>query len=330
MTDAAETRDDIYWTRFMAGLCGPALTPEEKTAQLQAVTEADITGHMLAAAAAYLLDHALPLSIDGIDVCGTGGDSGKNAVKTFNISTAVAFVLAAGGVSVVKHGNRGVSSLSGSSDVLAALNVPVATTADEALQQHKTHGLCFISAPAFHPALGILAPIRRSLGRPSFLNLLGPLCNPARTSRQLIGVYSKQYLPAMAEAAKLLGRAEVMAVHSDDGLDEISISALTHISHLKNGAVTETSLTPELFGVSPAPLEKLAGGTAQQNGAIIHAVFSGTGGPLLDIICVNSAAGFMMTGKADNLPQGYALAKETVQSGAALAKLKAMKVAPKP
>ena len=328
MTAAAEKRDDIYWTRLMADLCGPALTAEEKAARLLAVEEADITGAMLAAAAAYLLDHALPLSIEGIDVCGTGGDSGKNSVKTFNISTAVAFVLAAGGVSVVKHGNRGVSSLSGSSDVLAALNVPVCTAADDALKQHGTHGLCFISAPAFHPALGILAPIRRSLGRPSFLNLLGPLCNPARTSKQLIGVYSKAYLPAMAEAAQLLGRSEVMAVHSDDGLDEISISAMTHVARLKNGIISENTLVPEMFGVKEAPLEKLAGGTAQQNGAIIHAVFSGTGGPLLDIICVNAAAGFMMAGKADNLTRGYALAKETVQRGAALAKLKAMKVAP--
>jgi len=317
--------DTLKWTRFMAALCGPELAPEEKLEKLQSVTDEDITGPMLAAAAAYLMDHAQPLEIEGIDVCGTGGDSGNNAVKTFNVSTAVAFVLAAAGVSVVKHGNRGVSSLSGSSDVLAALQVPVSTTTAEALAQHGAHGLCFVSAPAFHPALGILAPLRRSLGRPTFLNLLGPLCNPARTSRQLIGVYAARYLQPMAEAAGLLGRSSVLTVHSDDGLDEISVSAASSLYRLAGGKLSPLRVAPEDFGLAAAPAEKLQGGSPQQNAAIIHAVFSGTGGPLCDIVAVNAGAGLQLAGRTADMKSGYQLALETIRSGAALKKLIAMK-----
>lgn len=327
MTDAARQPDaeTLKWTQMMAALCGTALNPEEKLETLKSVTDDDISGPMLAAAAAYLMDHAQPLEIEGIDVCGTGGDGGKNAVKTFNVSTAVAFVLAAAGVSVVKHGNRGVSSLSGSSDVLAALQVPVATTSAEALAQHAAHGLCFVSAPAFHPALEILAPLRRSLGRPTFLNLLGPLCNPARTTRQLIGVYAARYLQPVAEAAGLLGRTSVLTVHSDDGLDEISISAGSALCCLEQGKVLPLRVTPEDAGLAPAPLEKLQGGSPQQNAAIIHAVFSGTRGPLADIVAVNAGAGLMLAGRAADLKSGYDIAQETLRSGAALKKLVAMK-----
>ncbi|MDE1153304.1 MAG: anthranilate phosphoribosyltransferase [Micavibrio sp.] len=313
------------WTAFMADLCGDDLSANEKTALLSVVNDADINGPMLAATAHYLLSRALPLNIDGIDVCGTGGDKSKNSLKTFNISTAVAFVMAAAGVSVVKHGNRAVSSFSGSSDVLAALHVPVCTTAPEAEAQHAAHNLCFVSAPAFHPALAVLAPIRRALARPTFLNLLGPLCNPARTKKQLMGVFDLRFLPAVAEAAKLLGRTDLMAVHSEDGLDEISLSAPTDIYRLHNGSIDNAKVTPEDFGAVPAPLEKLAGGSSEQNAAIIHAVFSGTPGPLLDVICVNAAAGFVTNGTAPDFKTGMSLARDTVKSGAALRKLKAMK-----
>ena len=313
------------WTGFMADLCGDTLDAAMKTALLLSVRDEDITGDMLAATAGYMLSKALPLKIEGIDVCGTGGDTSKTAVKTFNISTGVAFVMAAAGVSVVKHGNRGVSSLSGSSDVLASLKVPLCTTAEDALAQHKAHNLCFVSAPAFHPSLAVLAPIRRALGRPSFLNLLGPLCNPARTSKQLMGVYSARFLPAMAEAVKALGRTDAMVVHSEDGLDEISLAAPTDAYVLKNGAITAERITIEDAGLKAAPLEKLAGGSSDQNAAIIHAIFSGTQGAGFDCLCINAAAGFLVAGRSANLKEGAWLAAETIKSGLALQKLKNMK-----
>jgi len=313
------------WTTFMADLCGNELSDAEKTALLSVINDDDITGDMLAATANYLLARAIPLHIAGIDVCGTGGDKSKNSLKTFNISTAVAFVMAAAGVSVIKHGNRAVSSFSGSSDVLAALRVPVCTTAEEALAQHGAHNLCFISAPAFHPALATLAPIRRLLARPTFLNLLGPLCNPARTEKQLMGVFNLRFLPAVIEAGKILGRSDMLVAHSEDGLDEISLSAPTDIYRLSGGNIEHMKLTPEDFGTPPAPLEKLSGGSAEQNAAIIHAVFSGTPGPLRDVICINAAAGLVTAGTVADYKTGMELARDTIQSGKALQKLKSMK-----
>jgi anthranilate phosphoribosyltransferase len=203
------------------------------------------------------------------------------------------------------------------------LKIPVATNAAMAKMQHTKHNLCFVSAPAFHPSLASLAPVRKALGRPTFLNLLGPLCNPARTARQVMGVYGFQ--DAVTDAGKRLGRNEMMVVHAEDGLDEISLSDLTRILHVKNGKVEEMVICPEDVGLTTVPLEKLKGGSAEQNAAIIHAVFSGTEGPPADIICINAAAAFVTAGKDPDLKAGLARAKEIVGSELALKKLKDMK-----
>jgi anthranilate phosphoribosyltransferase len=316
------------WPDFMALLCGDAATPAEKSAALQSVAAADITGEMLAGCARYLLEKSIPLPIDdpgAIDVCGTGGDKSRNDVKTFNISTAAAFVLAAGGVSVIKHGNRAVSSDSGSSDVLEALGVAVCTTPEQAKAHFSRHHLCFVAAPAFHPALLKLAPIRKALGKPTFLNLLGPLCNPARIKKQLIGVFDPAFLPPMAEAARLLGKTDVMVVHSEDGLDELSISAPTHICRLKDGKISSGKISPEEIGIKTAPIETLRGGTAKQNAVIIRDIFFGLQGPTSDIVCLNAAAGFVIAGHAPNLQQGLRRAQQVVAGGLALKKLSEMK-----
>ncbi len=262
------------WGSFMEGLCGEDGTAEEKRAALLSVKPEEITGVMLADCARYLMQQAVPLDLDGgrgIDICGTGGDSG---IKIFNVSTAAAFVLAASGVDIIKHGNKAVSGLSGSSDVLEALGVPVCITPEQARAQYRRHHLCFISAPAFHPVLKSLALIRKSLGRPSFLNLLGPLCNPAATKRQLIGIFDAAFLLPVIEAAWILDKTDVMVVHGEDGLDEISISAPTYFCHLKNEKIIEGKITPDKVGVQTYPLEKLQGGSAVENAAIIHAAFS--------------------------------------------------------
>lgn len=313
------------WAETMSKLCDERYPVGGKAAILQGVKDEDITGEMLAACARFLMQRVLPLNLKGMDVCGTGGDRSKDNVKTFNISTAVAFVVAAGGVSVIKHGNRAVSSQSGSSDVLAALHVPVATNAAMAGIQHGKHGLCFVSAPAFHPALASLAPVRKSVGRPTFLNLLGPLCNPARTARQVMGVFG--YQQQMAEAAKQLGRADVMIVHAEDGLDEISLSDLTRILRIRDGKIEETILCPEDVGLATVPIEELKGGTAEESAAIITAVFEGQAGPAADIVCLNAAAGFVVAGKAQDIAEGLALARQAIADGRALAKLNAMKTA---
>jgi len=311
------------WATLMAAFCDPAIADQDKTDMLAALQTVEITGNMLAACASYLLSQALPLPLDtnALDVCGTGGDKSKNNVKTFNISTAVAFVLAAGGTPVIKHGNRAVSSQSGSSDVLAALKVPVCTTAAQAQAAFAQHNLCFVAAPAFHPCLKSLAVARKMLGQPTFINLLGPLCNPARVTKQVMGVFDRKYMEPVAQAAHILGKTDMMILHSADGLDEISIAAPTHICRLQNGTFTTYDVTPEDAGLPPATLTALSGGDATTNAGIIFDTFTRPEGPAADIISLNAAAGFITAGKAANLKEGVNLAREALYSGYAMQKL---------
>lgn len=303
------------WTDIMARLCGEG-GEGEKAALLSSVTADDITAEMLAACASFLLDRAVPLALEGIDVCGTGG----SRAKTFNVSTAAALVLAGGGVSVVKHGNRAVSSASGSSDVLAALKIPVAASAAEARECHARHNICFVSAPAFHPSLSSLAPVRRALGRPTFFNVLGPLCNPARVKRQVIGVYDGKFLPAVAGAARLLGKEDVMVVHAGDGLDEFSLSAPARVARL--GGVE--TVAPEDAGLASVPPGQVRGGGPEENAAIIRAVFAGGGGPCADIVCLNAAAGFVVAGAELDMKRGVSRARDVIGQGLALKKMEEM------
>jgi len=314
---------DKKYIEMMGKLCDEQYPAAAKLTLLQAVKDEDITGAMLAVCARELMRRALPLELKGIDVCGTGGDKSKNNIKTFNISTAVAFVVAAADVSIIKHGNRAVSSVAGSSDVLSALRVAVCTNAAQAKAQHSKHNLCFVSAAAFHPALASLAPVRKALGKPSFLNLLGPLCNPARTPRQVMGVYGFQ--AEVAEAAKRLGRTDMMIVRSEDGLDEISLSDFTQIFHVKDGKIEQSIICPEDAGLSTVAIEKLQGGSAEKNAAIIETIFSGTEGPAADIVCLNAAAAFMISGLSENLVQGVERARKVLSSGGAAKKLKEMR-----
>lgn len=278
-----------------------------------------LTPNALAGAVDAVMSRMLdfPEFPDAIDCCGTGGDGRA----TYNISTAVAFVLAARGVTVAKHGNRAVSSQSGSADVLEALGVNTAISRSRAAEiMHKTH-IGFLYAPAFHLGFARLAPIRRAVGRRTILNLLGPLCNPARVQRQLIGVFAPEYCALVAETAQLLGQTHVMVVHGDDGTDELSITGNTHAAILQNGSITYATIRPQDAGLMPAEGRALIGGKAQQNASALKDVLEGVESPYYNAVLLNAAAALMVADKAQTLEHGVTLARTTIARGEAIRKL---------
>jgi anthranilate phosphoribosyltransferase len=250
-----------------------------------------------------------------IDTCGTGGD----ACDTFNISTTAAFVVAAAGIAVAKHGNRAVSSKCGSADVLAALGVELALTPEQIGECIDKVGVGFMFAPSHHPAMGHAGQARRELGIRSTFNALGPLTNPAGATRQLIGVFDPDLCPLVAETLGRLGCERAMVVHGMDGLDEISTTGPTRISHLQNGRVmTETRIPAEFF-VVPSEAAGLAGGESpEENARILAAVLQGEHGPRRDIVCVNAAAGLILGGMAEGWRDGLQLAHQMIDSKRAL------------
>ena len=250
---------------------------------------------------------------EAIDVCGTGGDR----AGTVNLSTAISFVLAAGGVGVIKHGNRAVSSQAGSADVLEALGIPVEVSPEKALQIYRKTGLTFLFAPFYHPALRVAAGVRRELGIRTLFNLLGPLVNPAGVRRQVIGVYDPGRLETVVEVLAKTGSQEVMALHGD-GLDEVNLSSTTTFLHLSGGKKKWMELRAPDFGLSPSPVEAARGGDRMENAARIRTVLEGERSPLLDWVLAGAAPGFFVAGRAKTLREGVALAREAIDSGKAL------------
>lgn len=259
--------------------------------------------------------HALPFPAmpDAIDVCGTGGDG----LNTPNISTAVALVLAGCDVPVVKHGNRAASSACGSADVLEALGVQLETSAEIAVQALRQANICFLFARHYHPALRHAAEARKLFGKRSIFNLAGPLANPARPGRQLVGVYDKAWLQPMAEALRSLGSATAWVVHSRDGMDEISTMAPTDIACLSAGRITTFTLDPADYGLAPPRPEELAGGDAAVNAQLLRGLLAGKTGALHDIVCLNAAAALVVAERAKDIAAGLALVHQSLQSGAA-------------
>jgi anthranilate phosphoribosyltransferase len=261
-----------------------------------------------------------------VDTCGTGGD----ASGTFNISTAAALVAGATGANsganlmVAKHGNRAVTSQTGSADVLEALGIPVDLSPEQAATSLRTHRFAFLHAPSLHPAMKAVMPVRRALGVRTIFNILGPLTNPAGASAQVMGVYSAHLVPIVAEAMSLLGTHHAFVVHGNTlrgtglngSLDELSISGPTQLAEVHNGAVTIATITPEDLGLQRSPIETLQGGNAQTNAAILTAIFSGEPGPRRDIVLLNAAAVLVAADLALDLPNGIALAAKTIDSGA--------------
>lgn len=274
----------------------------------------------LTAAAAVMRELATPVPVDGahiIDTCGTGGDG----AHTFNISTACAFVAAAAGAQVAKHGNRSVSSKSGSADVLEAAGVNLELTPQQVATCVETLGVGFLFAPKHHGAMKYAIGPRREMGVRTVFNLLGPLSNPARAPHQLIGVFAKNWLVPMAQVLKRLGSQHVLVVHAADGLDEISIAAPTDIAELKDGAIETYTITPEDFGLTTLALDELAVDDATTSLKMIKSVFDNRPGPARDIVILNAGAAIYAADLADTLADGIAIAGTVLESGAAQHKL---------
>ncbi|MFM9889932.1 MAG: anthranilate phosphoribosyltransferase [Rickettsiales bacterium] len=285
-----------------------------KTHELERISAEELTGAVDAVMARCVPFPEFP---EALDCCGTGGDG----LHTFNISTASAFVVAARGVMIAKHGNRAVTSKSGSADVLEALGVNTAVGPLRTAEILNEVGIAFLFAPVFHPGFANVAMARKAVGKRTIFNLLGPLCNPARVRRQLIGTFAPEYAALMAEAAQLLGRDQVMVVHGDDGTDELSITGITHVSQLQNGQISYAALRPQDAGLTPQPGIALTGGDAHQNAKALRDVLGGAPGPYADAVALNAAAVLMLAGRAQTLADGVTLARGTMARGAALEKL---------
>jgi anthranilate phosphoribosyltransferase len=274
--------------------------------------------------------HATPIFSAGrkdsdaviVDTCGTGGD----ARGTFNISTAVAFVVAGAGVRVAKHGNRSTGSRCGSADVLEALGVKIELAPERVAEAIEQIGIGFLYAPAMHAATRYAIPARRELGVRTVFNLLGPLTNPAGASAQIVGVYDASLTELVAQALGELGVQRALVVHGADGLDEISISGGTAIAELRDGSVRSYTVVPEDFGLRRAPLEAIRGGDAAHNAEIIHKVLGSASlrrehGAHRDIVLANAAGALVAAGRATDFLDGVRLAAESIDCGAARSKL---------
>jgi len=284
--------------------------------RMKGETPDEITG----AAAAMREKAARVVPADGrhvVDTCGTGGDG----AHTFNISTAAAFVAAGAGALVAKHGNRSVSSKCGSADVLEALGVNIGADAAIMKQCLDEIGICFLFAPSFHKAMKFAIGPRKEIGIRTIFNIIGPLTNPSLARAQLLGVFSPQLTDVMATALLNLGSARAYVVHGGDGLDEITVTAETRVAELSNGNVTSYDIRPEDFGINRAALADIAGGTAQENAAIVKDVLNGKKGPRRDIVVLNAGFAVAASGLAADPKQGIAMAQEAIDKGKAMEKL---------
>jgi len=252
-----------------------------------------------------------------LDTCGTGGDG----ARTFNISTATAIVAAAGGIRTAKHGNRAMSSQSGSADVLEALGVNINLNSVQAARCLFHVGICFMFAQVYHQSMRFAAGPRREIGVRTVFNLLGPLTNPAGADRQLLGVFDRSKAETVAAVLRELKLKRGLVVASEDGLDEISISAPTQITELKDGHIVTSVITPEELGLKRHPLEAVAGGDAKHNADIIRRVLAGERGAHREIVLANAGACFYVADRCPSIKEGVRLAAETIDSGRALRKL---------
>jgi anthranilate phosphoribosyltransferase len=283
--------------------------------QMKGETVTEIT-----AAAKVMRDLATPVDLIGehiVDTCGTGGDG----ASTFNVSTASAFVVSAAGAIVAKHGNRSISSSSGSADVLEAAGVNLDLTAEQVKNCIGQIGVGFMFAQKHHGAMKHALGPRREMAVKTIFNLLGPLTNPARAKHQVLGVFDKKWVEPMAQVLKSLGSQHVLVVHAEDGLDEISIGSESYVAELNNGEITTYTVQPEDFGLQRANIEQLAVSDAKQSLAIITAIFAGETGAARDIVCLNAGAAIYAADIAPSLTQGIKLAQQHIDNGSAKQKL---------
>ena len=316
---------------------GNDLTEDEMVSSMTEIMEGEVTDSHLAAfltalhmkgetvaeivgAAREMRAKAEKLNIKStplVDTCGTGGDG----ADTFNISTASALVTAGAGVNVAKHGNRAVSSRSGSADVLKCLGVNLDANLATVQRCVDEAGLGFLFAPLMHKAMKHAGGVRKELGFRTIFNLLGPLTNPANAQAQVLGVFDVKWVQPLAEVLRDLGCSRALVVHGSDGLDEITLTGVSQVTELKNGEVTSYSLDPGELGFEYCASDDLKGGTPEENAAIIQEILNGEKGPKRDIVVVNSAAAIYVAGKADSLDLAVQLAVNSIESGKARDKL---------
>ena len=306
---------------FMTALMSGELTAPAAAALLTALRAKGETLDEIVTAARVMREFSNIVEVKDnsrfIDIVGTGGDG----ASTFNISTTCLFVVAAAGAQVAKHGNRSVSSKSGSADALEALGVNLILTPPQVAQCIEATGIGFMFAPNHHPAMRHVAPIRRELGIRTVFNILGPLTNPANAAHTLMGVFAPELTRTMAMAMRELGAQHVLVVHSDDGMDEISIAAPTQVCELKDGELTEYVLTPEQFGIERAPLSALQVGNPEESKAMLLSALNNQAGAARDIVILNAGVALYTAQHVDNIDAGIALAREVIASGAARAKV---------
>jgi len=299
-------------------------TDVQKSAFLVALRMKGETAEEITGAAKAMRERVTPLQTNGatnvIDTCGTGGDG----QGTFNISTVAAIVAAAAGATVAKHGNRAVSSACGSADLLLELGVVVDLDAARMSEILHRTGISFLFAPKLHPAMGAVAGVRRELGMRTIFNVLGPLTNPAFARRQVLGVYSDHLVELLASVLLALGAEHAIVVHSRDGLDEISVSAPTHVCEVCYGQISSYDITPEEIGIRRHPLEAIRGGDAQANARIARAVLEGEDGARTDVVAANAGAALYIAGIVPTIRDGVALAQESIRKGLAKQKLESL------
>jgi anthranilate phosphoribosyltransferase len=313
------------------------LSSEDMTAVMQQImtgqaTPAQIGGFLvglqmkgetiteITAAAKVMRSLATPVEISGdhvVDTCGTGGDG----ASTFNVSTASAFVVAGAGAKVAKHGNRSISSSSGSADVLEAAGINLDITPAQVKQCIDNIGVGFMFAQKHHGAMKFAIGPRREMGVRTIFNLLGPLTNPAQAKRQVLGVYDRQWVEPMAHVLKALGSEHVLVVHAEDGLDEISIGSKSYVAELKNGEISCYTVCPEDFGLQRHDINVLGVSNAQESLSIINDIFAGKTGPARDIVVLNAGAAIYAADLTATLAEGIQLAQTQIDNGAAQQKL---------
>lgn len=318
--DLTETEMTGVMNEVMTGGASPAQTAALLTAlRMKGETVAEITG-----AARVMREKATRVSAfaeNVVDTCGTGGDESM----TFNISTAAAFVASGAGLTVAKHGNRSISSRSGSADVLRALGVNIEAEVERVEECLKDAGIGFLFAPMLHGAMKHAAPVRRDIGIRTIFNILGPLTNPAGAKRQLIGVYDPALTDIMAQVLANLGSTHAFVVRGEDGLDEITLTTETKVTELKDGLIRSYHIKPEDYGFARCAPEALRGGDPDMNADIITDVLGGKKGPARDVVILNSAAAIVAGAAAGSIEEGIALAHGSIDSGAAASKLEKIK-----
>ena len=301
---------------LMDGKIGEAAT----AGLLVALASKGETAEEIAGAATAMRQRLVPIPTHRaavVDTCGTGGDR----KGTFNISTAAAIVAAAAGVPVAKHGNRSVSSRSGSADVLEALGVPIEIDPGRAVQALDQLGIVFLFAPRLHPAMRQVMPVRQALGVRTLFNILGPLTNPAGARRQVLGVFADRLVPLLAEVLSQLGCDHALVVRGSDGLDELTTTGPSRVAEVRGTSIERYSIDPTELGLALAPPEALVGGEPEYNAELLRQILDGAEGPLFDITALNAGAAIYVGGRSPGLAEGVEAAKDTIISGAARRKL---------